>query len=235
MSSPPKAANKVPAPPAPRPPKPISPILIARITYVAIVVLSFTVLIWTILCHKTDAYQAGIFHCKAHYVASRDLHAFHRLTQGDFYPPPGIPDKLAIELPDPKYLLGAYVLHDVPIGKPIEFDSLSIAPAVFAESGKILRFVPVSEQTQVLDWIEAGTIVQIQAGDKTISAKVLAIRCATPNDRKSCGAIIEVDNPAPNDPDATKWRLWPIQIQLPQPAPPSSKPATVEPNKQGAK
>lgn len=235
MSSPAQTANKVAASTEPPRPKLIRTILIAKITYILIVLLSFSALFWTIHRHETDAYKAGIFHSKVHYVASRDLHALHRLTQGDFYPPPGIPDKLAIELPDPKYLIGAYVLHDVPVGKPIEFDSLSTAPAVVAESGKALRFVPLSEQTQVLDWIDAGTIVQIQAVEKKILSKVLAIRCGTPNDRKTCGAIVEVDNPAPNDSDATKWRLWPVEIQLPQPPPRSSKPAAVEPNKQGAK
>lgn len=104
-----------------------------------------------------------------HYIVPRDLHPFHRLGPGDFYPPPDIPDKLAIALPDPKYLIGAHVQHEILRGRPVEFRLLTsrsrdrcrseqMSPARAARSTRQFdagdfyltkwRLLPVSDQTR---------------------------------------------------------------------------------------
>jgi len=163
------------------------------------------------------------------------LAPFHRLATGDFYPPPGIPDKLAIALPDPKYFIGAYVLNRISMGHPIEFDSLTTAPVIVAEPNKSLRLVPLSEQTQVLDWIDAGLAALIQTPKDKLSAKVLAIPCGSPNDRKTCAAIVQLDGSTEDDSDLTKWRLLPVELKLQQPHGAPLSQSTPDSMKQGAK
>jgi hypothetical protein len=234
----PQAPNPVPA--GTRKPLKVSAILTAKLLYAAFVVLSLVILAWNMICRRADAYRAGLIDSEAYYVASHNLAPYHRLATGDFYPPPDIPDKLAIALPNPNYLIGAYVIHKVDQGKPIKFEALTTAPVTIAEPGKSLRLVPLAEQTHVLEWIDAGLEIQVQTANGKFSAKVLAMPCGNIKDNKTCAAILQMDDSNQDDADLSKWRLLPLELRLPgnaiqqQPATPIENPRSGE-KKKGAK
>lgn len=199
--------------------------------YAAFVVLAFAGFGYRLLSARPDSYQAS-------YVSTRILEANHRLGEADFEPPKGIPGALALSLPNSKRLIGRYLMKRIPKkGDPIPADVLSPQPVVRADPGKVAYVVPLSEQAGALEWLDAGTSVQVLGASSSFPASVLAICCEKPADPKTCSALIAA--PAPADPcsprpedSPAKWRLMPpaaltpacISWATPTPPPAPTKP-----------
>ena len=191
----------------------------AGVLYAVFVVLAVGVLVYRMSTARENSYQADLTGKKASYVATRALKGNHRLRETDFEPPKGIPGAMALSLPDSKRLIGRYLLSGVGKGQAIPVDILSPQPVVHVDSGKTVHVVPLSQQAGALEWLDAGTAVQVLGTSSSFPASVLAICCEKPADRKTCSALIAASpadpcSPKPDD-DRSKWWLMPQSASTP--------------------
>ena len=183
-----------------------------KLGYALIVLTSFAALGFRMYTVRSEAYKAGVMENSAEYVATRDLNGNHRLRDKDFEAPNGIPGALAVHLPDPKNLIGAYLRDDRKKGQPISKEMLLTQPVVALQTGKEIRVVPLADQTHTLYWLDAGIDVQVDTGKRKEQGSVVAVTCPPPEDSKTfdgktCAALIAL--PPQEEADSTKWRLEP--------------------------
>jgi hypothetical protein len=180
---------------------------------------------------RSSAYRAGLVESHAEYVATRQLNHNHRLREKDFEAPDGIPGALAVYLPDPKYLIGAYLRDDRGKGQPISKELLLTQPLIQIPAGQEIRLVPLAEQLHTLQWLDAGIAVEVHLASAKQPGSVVAVTCPQPEDSKTfdgktCAALIALPRQA--ELDSTKWRLEPC-IDV------SKRPNAAEPGKAACK
>ncbi len=184
-----------------------------------IVLASLAVLVIRMCAVQSEAYKAGVMRNSADYVATRHLNRNHQLWEKDFEAPEGIPGALALHLPDPKNLTGAYLRDDRDKGKPISKEMLLTQPLIAPQAGKQIRVVPLAEQTHALYWLDAGVDVRVDMGKRTAQGSVVAVTCTSSEDgktfdSKTCAALIML--PPQEELDSTKWRLEPWTKECPK-------------------
>jgi hypothetical protein len=192
--------------------KPMKPSIKLRGAYALIVLLSFAILVYRMCTVRSEAYQAGVMKNRAEYVTAYPLKLNHRLRDKDFEAPDGIPGALAIHLPDPKDLIGAYLRQERKKGQPISKKMVHLQPLIELQGGKEIRVVPLAEQAHALQWLDAGMDVQVGTAKEKKQGSVVAVTCPQPEDSKTfdgktCAALIAL--PPQPEIDSTKWRLEP--------------------------
>ena len=145
----------------------------------------------------------------AAYVATRELPCNHRLAARDLVEPAELPGAFRLHLPDMQSLIGRYLRHPVERGKPVRVAALAALPLIRpVDQGQIVR-VPVGEQPEVLDWLDAGSAVTIVYGDDSAPAELVFVSCGNEPENKSCVAVLVAPKTSVFKGDAAKWRLAP--------------------------
>ena len=152
-------------------------------------------------------------HQFARYVASHSMPCNHRVSEADLAEPEGIPGAFRWELPGRDALVGRYLTRAVKEGEVLRDTMLARSPTTGVNASAKLVSMPLTDQPEVLEWMDANSVVAVQAGDTPIAAQVIFVTC-TGADRKSCMLTLAIDKAAAVAGEPQKWRLTPDNREL---------------------
>ena len=93
-----------------------------------------------------------------------------------------------------------YVLTEIAPCAPVRLDNLSETPTLIGSSGEIIVLVPLTNQPQIAQTLEPGSIVELMAQDQkgspikvAATGTVVAVLCQTTDrDASRCSAALSV-------------------------------------------